>query len=161
MSKEKLSQIVEGVYRATLNGSLKWSLAKSIFNSDTRHKYESFSPDGATKFSCEVTLNENLSLSKSESTLHIDNKSMVDDGKYLRSGDYPVVITIQRWIYENHVQPSISVANQEQVMDDILKGIDVSEYRDKKIETILEEKPIIEQESTEPKKSIFKKLFGK
>jgi hypothetical protein len=159
MRKEKLSQIVDGVYKATVNGSLKWSLANSIFNSDTRHKYTSMSTDGVTKFNCEVTLKDDLTLSTTGCSLNISNPSMVDDGAYLYSDEYPVTKSIQRWIYDNHVQPGLKVANQDNVMDDILKGIDVSEYRDKKIETILDEKPIMKEE--EPKKSLLKKLFGK
>lgn len=36
MSNEKLNKIAEMVYRATVSGSLKWSLANSIFNSDNK-----------------------------------------------------------------------------------------------------------------------------
>jgi len=92
--------------------------------------------------------------------MDISNPNIVDDVSYLWSDKYPTVQLIQEWIYNTHIKPSISLANQDDVMDDILSSIDVSEYRDQKLETLLNDKPIIE-EKTETKKSIFKKLFGK
>ena len=161
MSNEKLSKIVEMVYRATVSGSLKWKLANSIFNSDSRHKYTALSADGITTFSCSVDLKKDLSFNKgSRCSMDISNPNIVDDVSYLWSDKYPTVSLIQEWIYNTHIKPSISLANQDDVMDDILSSIDVSEYRDQKLETLLNDKPIIE-EKTETKKSIFKKLFGK
>lgn len=165
MSNEKLSKIVEMVYKATISGSLKWSLANSIFNSDTRHKYTALSADGITTFSCAIDLKKDLTFSKvSRCSMDISNPKIVDDVSYLWSDKYPTVTLIQEWIYNTHIKPKISLANQDDVMDDILSSIDVSEYRDQKIETILNSKPIMEEkteEKTEVKQSIFKKLFGK
>jgi len=88
--------------------------------------------------------------------LQIQNPNMIDDGTFLYPRDYPGVKLLQEWLYREHVLPTIKVANQDKVMDDILKGIDVSEYRDKKLEDILgDDKPEVE------KKSIFSKIFGK
>jgi len=158
MNKEKLNKIVESVYKATTSGSMKWSLFNSVFNSDTRHKFEAISSDGITKFYCEVSLSNDLKLDNSPAMLRILNPGMVDDGVYLHSPDYPTIKLIQNWIYINHVQTGLKIVNQDNVMDDILRGIDVSEYRDKKIETILGENSIKHEEE---KKSLLKKLFGK
>jgi hypothetical protein len=161
MSNEKLNKIVEMVYKATINGSLKWSLANSIFNSDTRHKYTALSADGITTFSCAIDLKKDLNFNKgSRCSMDISNPNIVDDVSYLWSDKYPVIESIHEWIYTTHIKPSINLANQDDVMDGILSSIDVSEYRDQKIETILNDKPIIE-EKTEVNQSFFKKLFGK
>lgn len=161
MSNEKLNKIAEMVYRATVSGSLKWSLANSIFNSDTRHKYTTLSADGVTRFSCSIDLKKDLTFNKgSRCSMNISNPNIVDDVSYLWSDKHPIIESIQEWIYNTHIKPSISLANQDDVMDDILSSIDVSEYRDQKLETLLNDKPIIE-EKTETKQSIFKKLFGK
>lgn len=161
MSTEKLNKIAEMVYKATISGSLKWRLANSIFNSDTRHKYTALSADGVTTFSCSIDLKKDLTFNKGyRCSMDVSNPNIVDDVSYLWSDRHPIVGDIQEWIYNTHIKPSIKLANQDSVMDDILSGIDVAEYRDQKIETILNDKPIIE-EKKEVKQSIFKKLFGK
>lgn len=165
MKKEKLSKIVDGVYHATISGSLKWSLSNSIFNNDTKHKYESLSSDGITKFSCSIELEDNLSLRSSSIagrySIHISNPNMIDDGVHLYSNDYPIIESIQKWIYKTHILPNLKVANQEKVMDDILKGIDVAEFRDKKIENILGESESKDVPKNDVKKGILGRIFGK
>jgi len=166
MNRDKLSQIVESVYKATINGSLKWELSSSCFNSDTRHKHESISTDGITKFYCEVRLSNDMKLDPLQyCPMHVSNPNMIDDGVYLYPREYPLVIDLQKWLYENLVLPKINIANQDKVMDDILKGTDISEFRDKKLDSILSDQLIkasndlpIEEE---PKKSLIRKIFGK
>lgn len=155
MKKEKLSQIVDGVYKATISGSLKWSLSNSCFNSDTRHKHESDSSDGVTKFVCEVSLSDDMKL-EANNSLYVSNPNMIDGGIYLSTREYQVVALIQTWLYTNLVLPQINISNQDVVMDDILKGIDVSEYRDRKLNEILSDK-VKEDE----KKSLIKRLFNR
>jgi hypothetical protein len=160
MSKEKLNKIAEMVYKATIIGNLKWELDDSIFNSDTVHKYKSLSADGITIFSCKIILKKNLSFDKNNRcSLDISNPNIVDNSSYLWSDLYPIVMDIQEWIYRNNIKSNIKLSNQESVMDDILSGIDVSEFRDQKIETILNKSSIIE-EKKDQKKSFLKKLFG-
>jgi len=162
MNKEKLGQIVESVYKATINGSLKWKLSNSCFNSDTRHKHESMSTDGITKFYCEVTLTKDMVLDP-VNALNVSNPNMIDDGAYLTTRDYPLVIELQKFLYEKLVLPKINITNQDKVMDDILKGIDISEYRDKKLDSLLgDELAKASNDVEEPKnKSLIRKIFGK
>lgn len=174
MSQEKLNKIVDSVYKSTVSGLLKWSIRNSLFNSDTRHRYESMSDDGITKFYVEVCLKNDLTFdSRSSTYVNICNEKMLDKGAYIHSDKCPSIKLIEEWIYRNHIKPSIKISDQDSVMDDILNGIDISGNRDKKIDTILssvKEKNDIKEEKNDAKvtsddlktkKSFFDKLFGK
>ncbi len=147
---EKILSIIDNIYKATISGSLKWDIANSIFNNDTSHRYKSLSSDGITKFQCTVNLQKDLTLDKANGILNIENPNMVDDGLYMSVYNYPSIGPILDFIYKNHIKPNLKVINQDIVMDDILKGIDISDYRDRKIDSVL---------SDQKKESFFKKFF--
>jgi|ERR1035437_1343945 hypothetical protein len=150
MSKDKLDQMVSGIYDSTTNGTLQWKIRQSVFNSDTCHGYEAISPDGITKFRCEVSLNNDMTVEKDKyAFISVKNPNMIDGGMYLYNSDYPLIQSIFEWIYNNHICALIKVPDQDKAIDDILGVIGKSGNRDRKIGTLLE------------KKSLFKRLFGK
>lgn len=164
MDFNKLDKIVATVYEATKSKKLVWSLHGSIFNSDTSHRYCAKSPDGVTTFECTISLDSDLKLQPHifNYSMHISNPSMIDGGYHIHSNKHSLIEDIHRWIYVNHVLPSLKVANQNTVMDNILKGIDAPEYIDKKINDLLKsesskmESPII---TSKEKKTLFQKIF--
>lgn len=147
MTEEQISNIVDTVYKSTLNGNLKWEPCFSIFNSDTRHKYQALSSDGKTKFTCDLTLKSDMSgINVNQyDTLDIHNENIIDGVARCNSNVNPNVILIYQWIYDNHLKKTV-----------LVKSIDTAEYRDKKLNIILGE-----SDTKEEKKGIFKKLFGK
>ena len=165
-----ISKIVDTVYRSTINGNLKWEPSNSIFNSDTRHKYQALSSDGKTKFTCDITLNPDMSLKAgSYDTVDIHNDSIVDGVARCYTRDNKNASLIYEWIYNNKVKNTLAVKNQHIVYDDIMKSIDTSEYRDQKISQVLDDvKKVTEKEEVkeevevkDERKGFLKKLFGK
>jgi hypothetical protein len=159
MNKDKLQRIVDSVHAATTNGSLVWKLTTSMFNNDTTHKFESISEDGVTRFTCTISLNRDLTLYNVLASLNISNPSIIDGSVDLRYLDYKNISEIHEYIYKNQVLPNLKISDQDKVMDDILKGVDVSEYRDKKIDTILDNIATSVDNHTKAKKSLFKRIF--
>lgn len=157
MNKEKLQKIVDNVYRSTINKTLTWSLSNSCFNSDTSHKYITPSSDGVTTFSCTVTLEKDLKLKvTSYDVLHISNVNMVDGGVYLQSRDYKGISELHKWLYDTYIMAKTKLlADQDVIMDGILKGISVADDRDKKIEDVLESK------QDESRKTLIDRILGK
>ncbi len=154
---KKLLAIIDSIYKATINGSLKWTLSNSFFNNDTTHRYESISLDGITKFDCRIELDTNSAnvangFYLNDGSVTINNPNMLDGKAFMSMSRYPVK-KILEWIYINEIKPKLKVSNQDIVMDNILKGIDISEYRDDKINKVLEEKkePIKEKNENEMK----------
>ena len=160
-----ISNIVDTVYKSTISGNLKWEPSKSIFNSDTRHKYQAMSPDGKTKFTCDIILDTDMSTMKitSYETLDIHNENIVDGVVRCNSNQNANVKLIYEWIYNNHLKKTLMVKNQKAVYNDILKSIDTSEYRDKKITEVLGEKNVEEENKDEEfkNKGFIKRLFGR
>lgn len=161
MKKEQIEKIVDSLYKATISKSLVWTLGNSVFNSDKSHKFSAKSLDGITKFSCTIKLDDNLKL-ETYSSLTISNPNIIGDTLHIYSNDYPIIGKINKYIYDEFVHDKVKVPNQDKVMDDILKGIDISEFRDNKIETILDNPtPDTTQSESVKKKSLFNKIFGK
>lgn len=151
----KLLDIINSIHKATVSGLLEWTLTDSCFNNDTSHRYKSKSIDGLTKFECRVDLDDLLTLSNGSITIY--NKDIIDGSKFLSSGMYPIS-EILEWIYVNKIRPTIKTSNQDNVMDSILKGISISEYRDNKIDSILIDSPL-PKEVKDVKEGFFKKIF--
>ena len=162
MGEDKITRIVENVYKSTLNGVLTWSVNSSIFNSDTSHRFVAKSADGVTRFL--VTINLNKDLTFNDGLLNIDNPNMIDGGIYLYPAKYKEIKNILQWLFKEKVHPVLKNINQDKVMDDILNAIDITETRDRKLDSILptnqSTKPV-EQEVKKEEKSFLQKLFGK
>jgi hypothetical protein len=164
ITNDKVLKIAETVYKSTINGSLKWVVYNSIFSNDTTHYYQSFSGDGKTKFLCCINIKGDLSDININhyDALRIYNKDIVDGVVSCYVSDSNYVELLHRWIYNNHVKDTL-VSTKYEVYNEIIKSIDVSAYREDKINKIIDNDMIIDEKGdkviTEKKESKIKKFF--
>lgn len=156
MNDDLIKKLVETVYKATISGNMKWYLSKSIFNSDTRYGYESMSNDGKTTFKFEINLEKDLSglSSYGNDSIRILNDDIIDGSVKCDSSMSERVSEICEWLYLNHVKPTIPLKNQEKTLNSIIKNIDISEYRDSKINDVLNTKGYKSVPNNQPKELV-------
>lgn len=158
-SEKKIQKIVDTLIDGTKDGYIKWSLTKSVFNSDTRHNMIYKSDDGVTSFTISINLEDSLlSLTKVTNTLYINNDDLVDDSLQVSGYDYPDTKVLAQLIYDKFIKPKV-IKNlpKKGVLDGILGKINKQHHREEQIDDILEDdtKPSLEK-PTPPKTKIIK-----
>ena len=140
MIKDKVNQIIETLTTITKNGNLVWS--ESDPNSkDRKHKRSlvSLGEDG-TKYEIEVIFkldNSGKWNIEKDPSLWVRNSSLPNGHFYVYGGTYDLVEL--RDLVKNKYCSDMNPSSQdvEDALDSIAKGISLSEYRDNKLNKIL------------------------
>ena len=162
---ETINEIIDNLIDGSKNGYIKWSFINKPSNgkaiNSTRNKFHYISDDKATEFKISIELNPDLSsMTNQIKYLYIYNKYLINACIQLSSNDYEEVDTLAKFMYHTHIQPNVSKSKaNENVLDDILSGINKQHQRESKIGGLLnlkEGKPTppptqIIQEGKDPK----------
>lgn len=134
MITDKITDIIEMLIRTTKSGDLIWTqVSKNDYDSERRFK--SKSEDESTEFELNIKFtfnNEGGSwMIEKEPSIWIRNQSL-PGGSYLASGFHYKNIKDLRDIVRSKFCPEMSPSTEvfESRLDDILKGISKSNYRD-------------------------------
>lgn len=133
-------KILSSILANTKSGNLKWKPVKTIFNSETSHKYKC---DLGNDSDVEITINldENLGYSPA-SILRINNPKLADGHEYCHRLYNEKVATIGEEVFLKFLKPILAprTMTQDSIMEGILNSISIEENRDRKIDEIIEPK---------------------
>jgi len=134
MIGDKITDIIEMLTKTTKSGDLTWTqVSKNDYDSERRFKAKS--EDDTTEFELNIKFsfnNESGSwLIEKEPSLWIRNQTL-PGGSYLASGFHYKMIKDLRDIVKDKFCPEMTPSTEvfESKLDDILKGISKSTYRD-------------------------------
>lgn len=138
-----IEKLLQALIDATSSGNLIWTLHKSLFNSETSHRYETKLSDG-TEVYTEITLDRDLSYEMTY-FIKISNPDLVDSTLFIRNTENIKVNLLGELVYRRFIKSSIKPKSKSQisVLESIIKSIDTKEVsRDKKISQIIDENEI-------------------
>ncbi len=139
MINDKVKSIIEMLITSTKSGGLQWSEKGNPDKRDFQREFTALGEDG-TKYEVEVkfTMNSNGTWQlESSPSLWIKSEKLPNGSFYVYGGEYDLKGLRQILInkYCQDMKPSEKVV--EDALDSISKGINISEYRDSKLNKIL------------------------
>ena len=140
MIKEKIINIIEMLVTSTKSGQLKWNDNSTPNKKSYHREYYAIGEDG-TKYETEVKYSMNSRTNnwelESSPSLWIRSEKLPNGAFYVYGGEYDIKELRQVLIssYCQDMKPSEKLV--EDALDSITKGINMSEYRDNKLNKIL------------------------
>lgn len=140
MIKEKIKNIIEMLVTSTKSGQLKWNDNSTPNKKSYHREYYAIGEDG-TKYETEVKYSMNSRTNnwelESSPSLWIRSEKLPNGAFYVYGGEYDIKELRQVLIssYCQDMKPSEKLV--EDALDSITKGINMSEYRDNKLNKIL------------------------
>ena len=140
MIKEKIINIIEMLVTSTKSGQLKWNDNSTPNKKSYHREYYAIGEDG-TKYETEVKYSMNSRTNnwelESSPSLWIRSEKLPNGAFYVYGGEYDIKELRQVLIsnYCQDMKPSEKLV--EDALDSISKGINMSEYRDNKLNKIL------------------------
>ena len=140
MIKEKIKNIIEMLVTSTKSGQLKWNDNSTPNKKSYHREYYAIGEDG-TKYETEVKYSMNSRTNnwelESSPSLWIRSEKLPNGAFYVYGGEYDIKELRQVLIsnYCQDMKPSEKLV--EDALDSISKGINMSEYRDNKLNKIL------------------------
>lgn len=141
MIKEKINQIIQTLTKLTTSNNLEW---KEINNSDElkRAYYRVMSAIGedGSKFEIDIKyslINDTWKIEQLPS-LTIRSNILPNGHMFVYGGNHPTIELLRNEVknmYCSDMNPTTEIV--EKGLDSIMKGIDLSNYRDNKIENVL------------------------
>lgn len=140
MIKDKVKSIIETLIKSTESDNLKWIEIGNVDKRDFHREFESIGEDG-TKYETEVKFimssKDGTWKLESNPSFWIKSSKLPNGSFYVYGGEYDVIglrkILIDKYCAD--MKPSEKIV--EDALDSISKGISVSEYRDSKLNKIL------------------------
>lgn len=135
-----IDKLLQTLIDSTMAGGLIWNLHKSIFNSETSHRYEVNLSDG-TNIYTEISLDRDLNY-ESASFIRITNPDLVDNSLYVCNHENNKVNILSELVYRKFIKPGLKprAKSQKTVLESIISSIDTKEVvRDRKISEIIDD----------------------
>lgn len=142
MIQEKINEIIETLISATNTGNLVWKDTESSLKSSKRNyerKLEAIGQD-STVYSMDIrySLSNDTWIIEGDPSMFIKSDSLPQGSMIAYSGRFALVKELRNLVKDKFCQdmnPTIEIV--ENALDSILKGIDISIYRETKITKII------------------------